>query len=151
MRKTILFAAVLAVAMLSPATTASADHVYHSEHIALAPEGNAPLFMGFVENIHVNGPQVFALERYVLVGASPNAGYDVALHISIADPSCGTAEAVLPTASFSTNAAGNGLGQVALPPSAADGLHGLTIHIVWTVSTGGVEAHHTACTEVTLD
>jgi hypothetical protein len=47
--------------------------------------------------------------------------------------------------------AGNGLGMVRFSPADADGLHGLTLGIVWTLSTGGTIAYQTACTVVTLD
>jgi hypothetical protein len=95
---------------------------------------------------------VFANERYVLVGASPGTTYDVALRLWVGDPTCtGDPMAVLPTASFTTNVAGNGVGRVALPPSAADGLHGATLGIVWVLSTGGVPAYASSCVDVVLD
>lgn len=132
-------------------TTASADSVYRSEHIQLVPVGTQPLRTGFVENIHVNGPEVFAIERYVLNGASPATTYDVALHLWI-DPACGGGFLTdIPTARFTTNPAGNGTGSGRFAPADADGLHGATIGIVWTVSTGGQVAYQTACTSVTLD
>lgn len=152
MRRTSGFVVVVALSMWVSAGPALADAVYHSEHIALTPVGGAPLRVGFVQNIHANGPIVFASERYVLVGATPDATYDVALHLWIGDPACaGAPMAVLPTVSFGTNVAGNGVGKVALPPSAADGLHGATLGIVWVISTGGVPAYTSGCTEVVLD
>ena len=49
---------------------------------------DAPLRSMFVENIHANGPNVFAHEQYVVNGAEPNTTYDVVLTISIGDPTC---------------------------------------------------------------
>jgi hypothetical protein len=57
------------------------DAVYHSQHIALRPVGSAPLRSGFVENIHTNGPTVYAMQRYALVGAVPG-NYAVTLFCS---------------------------------------------------------------------
>ena len=154
MRRMGVLMAVVPLLLLLP-TTASADGVYTSEHIALIPAGGQPLRTGFVENIHTNGPVVFALERYVLNGASPATTYQVELHLWIFDATCpgdlSQAQAVLPTTSFTTNAAGNGIGTGRFSPSDATGLHGLTIGIVWTLSTNGAVAYQTACTDVVLD
>ena len=131
---------------------ASADGVYHSEHIALTPVGTQPLRTGFVENIHANGPVVFAQERYVLNGASPGTTYQVALNIWVSNLACtGTPNAVLDTASFTTNVAGNGVGHARFSPTDAAPLRGRTLGIIWTLSIGTTVAYHTACTEVTLD
>ena len=69
----VVAAAALSVALIVPA--ALADQVYHSSHIALFPTGATPLRSGFVENIHVNGPNIFAHEIYVLNGAQPETTY----------------------------------------------------------------------------
>lgn len=152
MRRALGLAVAVVMAGAVSVTPAMADAVYHSEHIALAPVGDAPLGMGFVENIHANGPIVFANERYVLVGASPSTTYDVALRLWVGDTTCaGDPMAVLPTVSFTTNVAGNGVGKVALPPSAADGLHGATLGIVWVISTGGEPTYASSCIDVLLD
>lgn len=153
MRRTILLIAVLPmlVAVLGPAA-ATADQVYPSEHIPLMPVGDDPLRSGFVENIHASGPVVFAMERYVVNGASPRTTYDVMLHIWIEDTSCaGDPDLMLPSGSFSTNTAGNGVGMVRFSPEDAAGLRGMTLGIVWTVSTGGAVAYATGCEDVTLD
>ena len=106
------------------------DAVYHSQHIALQPVGSAPLRSGFVENIHANGPTVYAMERYALVGATPG-GYAVTLHL-FADTSCTSVIGPFPSITFATNAVGNGVGHLRLPPSAIPaGFHGATIGIIW--------------------
>jgi hypothetical protein len=143
---------VVLLAGVVMAPPAMADAVYHSEHIGLAPMDDAPLAVGFVQNIHANGPIVFANERYVLVGASPGTTYDVALRLWIGDPTCtGEPMAVLPTVSFTTNGVGNGVGKVALPPAAAEGLHGATLGIVWVLSTAGTPTYGSSCVDVVLD
>lgn len=152
MRRTILLLVVMVLALAFVPLGASADDVYHSEHIVLMPVGSQPLRSGFVENIHANGPIVFAQERYVLNGASPLTTYQVALNIWVGDTTCaGAPSVVLPTTSFSTNVAGNGVGRARFSPSDAAGLRGLTLGIVWTLSSGGTVAYRTACTDVTLD
>jgi hypothetical protein len=49
-------ASIAALAAL-PAT-AAADAVYHTQHMALEPVGDAPLRSGFVQNIKANGPTI---------------------------------------------------------------------------------------------
>lgn len=80
--------AVMAILVALPVRIASADAVYRSRHIALHPVGTAPLTTGFVENIHANGPIVYAHEVYVVVGASPSTSYDVTIAVYVEDPDC---------------------------------------------------------------
>ena len=78
--------------VLALAPGAVADDVYHSEHMPLTPVGTAPLRTGFVENIHADGPRVYAQEVYVLNGALPDADFEVHLLAYPFDPACaGTA------------------------------------------------------------
>jgi hypothetical protein len=141
-----------AVVVLALAPSALADAVYHSSHIALTPVGSAPLQSGFVENIHMNGPTIFAHEQYVLNGAAPNTTYTVAIHISDAsDTTCAAAFLNLDTATLTTNTAGNGSAFHTFTPADVDGLANSTIHAYWTVSTGGSVAYRTGCQTITLD
>ena len=145
---------ILAVAAsaLVIAPAALADAVYHSSHIALMPVGSAPLRSGFVENIHPNGPNVFAHEQYVLNGALPSTTYTVTIHISgSADTTCSTPFLNPDTATFTTNPAGNGSATKVFTPADVDGLANSTIHAYWTVSTGGAVAYTTACQTIRLD
>ena len=71
--RVLVLLAVAAVGLVS-AHVASADAVYHSEHMELKPVAGAPLRSGFVQNIHANGPKVYARERYVLNGSSRERG-----------------------------------------------------------------------------
>jgi hypothetical protein len=152
--------AVVAAAVLSAGLTvgltvapALADAVYHSSHIALLPTGATPLRSGFVENIHVNGPNVFAREIYVLNGAQPDTTYQVTLNIFALDPTCtGSPAAVVPTASITTNAAGNGRGDAVFRPSDVPAvLRHATHGIIWTVSDSSGVTFSSGCEVVTLD
>lgn len=142
---------VCVVAMMATAGPALADSVYPSQHIPLSPAAGAPLAMGFVENIHVNGPRIFALERYVLVGAAPSTEYQVTIKI-YGDPDATMPAGALPTVAFSTNGVGNGVGRFTLPLSGVDeALHGQTLYLVWELSAGGAVAYHTPVSMVVLD
>jgi hypothetical protein len=146
-----LTAGLAATAALS-GPAAHADQVYHSQHIALHPVGAEPLRSGFVENIHANGPTIYAHEIYVLNGAGPATTYQVTLNIFVGDPACtGSAGVVLPTAAITTNAAGNGRADAVFTPSDAAALRHATHGVIWTVSDGSVLKYSTECQAVTLD
>jgi hypothetical protein len=135
----------LAIALMAVMTfvQAAADGVYHSEHIALASVGGAPLQNGFVENIHVNGPQVYAMEQYVLNGS---------IQIYYQDPSCSTSPLItLTTAAFRTNASGNGNARAVYTPADAAPLRGMTHGAVWEITSGSTIEYQTACSAITLD
>ena len=82
---------------------------------------------GYVENIHADGPNVYAHEQYVLNGADPGATLQVVLMIFPLDTTCSSTPIVIPTASMTTNAAGNGAAHHVFTPADADGLRGLTV------------------------
>ena len=128
---------------------ASADQVYHSSHYTLTPTGGAPLRSGFVENIHPNGPNVFAHEQYVVNGALPNSTFQVWL--TVRDATCSTVLFAMQTATLTTNAAGNGTALHVFTPADATGLHGLTIGGTWTLTTGGPPVYTSACEVIQLD
>jgi hypothetical protein len=130
---------------------ASADGVYRSSHIALNPVGGASLRNGFVENIHANGPIVYAHEQYVLNGAAANTTYQVVLMIFPGDPTCSSSPLSIPVATVETNAAGNGNGFHVFTPADADGLRGTTVGGMWTVSAGGSPDYQTGCETIVLD
>jgi hypothetical protein len=147
-RVLVFLAAVLGALVLAP--LGGADAVYHSQHIALTPVGSAPLHSGFVENVHPNGPQVFAHEIYVLNGAAAGS-YQVTLWISGDTTACAGASPV-PTATLTTNDRGNGVADAVIRPALIDaaGLHGATLGIYWTV-VGATASYRTACSVVHLD
>jgi hypothetical protein len=147
----VVAAAVLSIGlMVAPAL---ADAGYHSSHIELFPTGGTPLRSGFVENIHVNGPEVFAREVYVLNGAQPETTYQVTLNIFVLDPSCmGSPEAVVPTAAITTNAAGNGRGEAVFRPADVPAvLRNATHGIIWTVSDASGVVFSSGCEVVAID
>jgi hypothetical protein len=143
----------LVAATALPGPAARADNVYHSAHIALHRVGDEPLRSGFVENIHANGPTIFAHEIYVLNGAEPGITYQVMLNIFAFDPTCvGTPAAVMPTAAITTNAAGNGRGDAVFRPSDVPAILRHATHgIIWTVSDSSGIEFSSGCQVVTLD
>lgn len=146
------FIAVLGatLALAFAAGPVSADAVYHTERLQLVAQAGAA-GEGFIVNIHPNGPEVFALERYALRGAVPGATYEVTLVVDGAPALCGFAIAI-PMASGTANAAGNVTlqGMVLRPGMIPPCLRGETFAIHWEVRSGGALTH-TAATTVTLD
>jgi hypothetical protein len=151
-RRRIAVAAALAGLVIGlGGAPAFADGVYHSSHYVLTAVNAAPLRSGFVENIHANGPNVYAHEQYVLNGAVPNTTYRVILMISPLDTTCSSPSITIPSATIQTNAVGNGVSYHVFTPADADGLRGLTVGIIWTVSSGSSPSYQTGCETVVLD
>ena len=148
-----IFTVSLAAVTALPGPVARADQGYHSHHLALHPVGEEPLRSGFVENIHAEGPVLFAHEIYVLNGAEPATAYQVTLNIFPFNPTCaGPAGLVLPTAAITTNAAGNGTGDAVFHPSdVPPNLRHATHGVIWTVSDSSGTEFSTGCQVVTLD
>ena len=145
-------AAMIVGAPVVLAGPAVADSVYHSGHYNLSAVNAAPLRSGFVENIHANGPTVYAHEQYVLNGAAPNTTYYVGLMAFPGDTTCsGTPAATIPTATIHTNAAGNGVAYHVFTPADVNGLHGATVGGLWTVSAGSSPDYQTGCATIVLD
>jgi hypothetical protein len=139
------------LALLAMVPAAAADRFYHSQHLELQPVGASPLRLGFVQNIHANGPNVYGHEIYVLNGAAPNTTYQVTLLLYPFDPTCSTAPVAVPTAQLVTNAVGNGQADFVftpadVPPDVRNATHGIR----WTVTNVG-SSYATACSAVTLD
>lgn len=133
--------------------TAHADAVFHTERIPLQAVGQAPLHDGFVVDIHANGPEIYALERYVLNGAAPNTTYQVTTWLYTTD-SC--TSLLLPTgildAPLTTNVAGNGEAGHLLTPADVQPLRQMgMVYVIWRVLNGNATAYQTGCTTVTLD
>lgn len=153
MRTSLLVAATVTLgAALFPAS-AAADATYHSAHIVLLPTDGTAGGSGFVENIHPNGPNVFAHEQYQLQHAAPGTTYQVTLHIRLSGPSCSAAADLnLPTAMLTTNAAGNANGSAVFTPADAATLpKNVPLGIVWTMSAGPGQAYTSGCETVVLD
>jgi hypothetical protein len=102
----------------------SGDRLRHeqrtrSQHISLTPVAVGESGSGFVENIHANGPNIYAHEQYVLNNGLPSTTYQVVIHLSaLADTTCSAPFLVLPTASLTTNVAGK---RLRVPRLYADG------------------------------
>lgn len=151
MRRGLAAVLVIGVGVGMGAAPALADKVYHSRHYRLRPVNGAPLRSGFVENIHANGPTVYAHELYVLNGARPNTTYRVVLRIYPGDTTCSTTPILLQTALLRTNVAGNGHASHVFTPADANGLHGLTVGARWTLYKGTAARYRTGCETVVLD
>ena len=131
---------------------AAADKAYHSQHIALDPVGGAPLRNGFVQNIHANGPKIYAHEIYRVNGAAPNASYEVHLFAYPLDTTCSVAPADFGFTTLETNRAGNGRADrffkvSDVPSEIRNATHGVR----WQVTLNGVVVYETGCNAVTLD
>jgi hypothetical protein len=143
--------ALAGIAVMAGAVSARADAVYHSQHVALSPIGAAPLRSGYVENIHANGPNVFAHEQYVVNGAAPNTTYQVVLMAFPSDTTCSGSPITIPTSMIATNAAGNGNAYHVFTPADAEGLHGLTLGGKWVLMNENTAQYTTACVTIHLD
>jgi hypothetical protein len=134
--------------------TVAADSVYHTERLVLEPVGGAS-GSGFVVNIHPNGPEIFAQERYALRGASSNTSYTVWLIIDASAVACDfDGLTIQMKADLRTNAVGIATSPAdfafqpgGIPPC----LRGASFPIHWEVTTGGTLTHQTDWTIVTLD
>jgi hypothetical protein len=143
----VLVAVVGAAAVLVPAATA--DRVFHTLHAELHSVGGAPLTSGFVNDVHTNGVVNGAHEIYQLNGASPNTTYQVTILFYAVDPTCTSAPTPIPTATLTTNGAGNGTARftfAAGPPSTLP-----TSGIRWQLSTAAGVAYETDCAPLDLD
>jgi hypothetical protein len=143
----ILILAATAVLAAAFAGSATADRVYHTERLELNGVSGAP-GGGMVVNVHPNGPNVYAHEIYTLSHAVPGE-YQVFLNLFLTSLNCTGATGALPTATLTTNAAGNGRADVKFTPEDAAAIRNMTFSISWTVV--GPATYVTACTVVTLD
>ena len=141
----------LLVGAASLPSPASADRVYHSQHLDLIPVGDAPLRSGFVENIKAQGPTVYAHEIFVLNGASPLTTYTVLRDFYFHDPDCSGEGFPEFVTMLETNAAGNGRGFFPVPPEFVAGFEGVSGVIFVVTDETGTVRYRTACTAVTLD
>jgi len=142
---------LIAIFVAPPVRIAGADAVYPSQHIPLHPVGTAPLTTGFVENIHANGPNVYAHEVYVVVGASPMTSYDVTIAVYVQDPACSTTPLQIVTATLTTDAGGSGRADAFFSPEDADGLRGAWHGAIWSLSVSGAPVYQTDCSTIVLD
>jgi hypothetical protein len=107
-RRILILTMASAAALLALAPTALADQAFHTLKAPLSAAGTAPLHSGWVSDSHANGPIIGAHEEYHVNGASPNTTYQVVIQFYPGVTGCPGGAVALPTASFTTNAAGNG-------------------------------------------
>lgn len=127
-----------ALVTLGVSSTATADADYHTYHAPLTAIGDEPLGKGFVNNIHANGPTVYAMEYYHLVHASPNSTYHAVIYLHPFDTDCSDPAldfgflGGIPSAVITTNRAGNGHGaSPKFTPEDVAGLRGAEHGVNW--------------------
>jgi hypothetical protein len=151
MRRLVVSLVGVAMVVAMSVGVAWADGTYHSSHYALEPIAGAQLRSGFVENIHPNGPNVFAHEQYVVNGAQASTTYQVVIEVFPGDRSCSSTPLVIPTAQLTTNVAGNGSAYHVFTPADAVGLRGTTDGAIWFLEVEGVAIYTTGCQTIQLD
>jgi len=150
MRPKVLFALLATIAAASVLVpVATADRVFHTLHAEVHPVGAAPLRSGFVNDIHTNGVVNGAHEIYQLNGALPDTTYQVTILFYVVDPTCTSAPGVIPTATLTTNSAGNGTARFTFPAGPPSTLP--TSGIRWQFSTPAGVAYETDCAPLDLD
>lgn len=137
------------------ASAASADAAFHSARYELHALDGAPLSSGFVIDIHANGPQVYAQERYHLMGALPSTTYPVTL-LAYTDLGCRGVPISIPETTMTTDARGNAHGSVTFTPedvAAFRNPEGIaTYGLTWVIGPQGQSATYTTgCQVVALD
>jgi hypothetical protein len=153
MHRSIATAAVAGLITVGLSSAVHADGAYHTERISLHAVEEAPLRSGSVINIHVNGPRIYAQERYQLNGAEPGHTYQVVLEVHQGDPDCSEPFTFpIPTTSITTNGAGNGHARAQFTPAdigplAGSGAHGVN----WVLWHGDTPVYETGCDDVYLD
>jgi len=154
-RSILALVGVLAL-VLTPLTAVVADQVFHSQRLSFSLtaagvlDGHPELRSGHVVDIHANGPQIGALERYMINGAKPNTSYQVILHVF--DGGCeGDPFGLIPTAILETDAHGNAHGQAVFTPEQLAPFAGMVFGIRWTLVADVVIAYQTPCIVVAVD
>ena len=146
----VVLAGLLSVGALAAVPTAFADQVFRTSHADVYAVADAPLQSGFVNDIHTNGAVNGAREEYHLNGAQPNTTYQVQLLI-YGDQSCsGSPFLTVPTATLTTNGAGNGNADTTFaagPPNNPP----LSVGIVWQFLANGAPVYATDCVPVSID
>jgi hypothetical protein len=148
-----------ALATIGLSTGASADQAYHTYHAPLTAVGADPLHKGFVNNIHANGPTVYAMEYYHLVGAAPSTTYTAVIYLYPFAPDCSGTPldfgflGGIPSAEIRTNRAGNGHGaSPKFTPEDVAGLRGAEHGVNWVIVDEDLQpAFESGCSADFLD
>lgn len=159
MQRNMIQALVGTIACLLISSPASfADQLFHSDRLlffrteAGEAAGHPLLRSGHVVDIHPNGPNNGALERYMINGAKPNHSYDVVLRIfnddCDGDPSVFD---MLQTTTLITNNKGNAH-EKHLFPFGTSLEEPAFVGVYWTlIDENEVVAYRTECILVGLD
>ena len=150
MRRRLTLLPMATVALLLAAAPAAADSTYQTERLVLRPTVVGEEGSGMVVNAHPNGPRIYAHEQYLLTGAKAGETYEVWLLVG---SDCDSLDRFRPTASITTNAAGNGGAGYFFTFAEIDalGVRGATLAAAWEVVNDGVVAYQTDCTSIELD
>lgn len=145
---TVVLSSSALVALL--AAPAAADRVYRTQKYAVTDAAGS--VVGFVVNVHTEGPVNYAVERYALKGAAAGT-YQVALRVH-GDSGC-TAPILSPflTATLTTNRAGNAHGGAVFPTAEVAQIvrEPGTVYGTWTFTSAGGTTYATDCEPITLD
>ena len=127
------------------------------QRIPLFPVSNAPLRLGFVDDILYTRPGRYAFEKYTLKGAEPNTSYNVQLLAFLNSNFCEGPPFVQPSSSFTTNAVGSGGAQIKAPgptpgnpmgPPPLFALQNVVNTFKWNVLKAGVVQYASNCIPV---
>jgi hypothetical protein len=97
------------------ATGALADQTFHTLNTPLHSVNGEPLRQGWVADIHANGPIIGAHEEYHVAGATPDTTYQVVIVFYANNTACSGTHGLFPTATLTTNGAGNANGTFTFP------------------------------------
>jgi hypothetical protein len=145
--------------LLAPISGTLADQDFHTQRLplfltaegAVADPPHPPLRSGQVVDIHANGPQIGALERYMINGARANSTYAVVLEIFAGD-CAGVPSPPIMTTTLETNQQGNAHGGFVFTAEDLAPVSGAVVGVRWTlVDAEGVLAYATSCIVVTVD
>lgn len=132
------------------AAPAAADRDYRTQKYAVTDASGA--VVGFVVNVHAEGPVNYGIERYALKGAAAGT-YQAALQV-YGDPACTVpALPVFLTATMTTNVAGNAHGGAVFPTAdvAAIVTEPGTVWGIWSFTSADGPTYATDCEQITLD
>ena len=115
MRRILVLVSLAALAGL--ATNAAANQTFHTLHAQLSSVNGSPLQHGWVNDIHMNGNVKGAQEVYHLAGAIPTTTFQVVIVFYTNDTTCSTTPAFDPTATLTTDGAGNANATFVFPAS----------------------------------
>jgi hypothetical protein len=148
-RRILVVALASTAALFAFAASASADQTFHTLHAPLSSVNGEPLHQGWVNDIHMNGQINGAHEAYHLNGASPSTTYQVHIVFYANDTTCSTEPADVPTATLTTNGAGNANATFNFPA----GPPGAVTHnsAVWELVGPNGVAYATDCEVVDID